>query len=119
MGEREPRRPDIPQWARQERRADMGWIGENLHVFWPVVRQAFAESGRGVIVVDTTQQPMPGAGHPFGYLSQEQMEEQDDKDTKRLIREYNPKKEFVVMLLKTDDRTSTYRVQPQRRRRRQ
>ena len=119
MGEREPgRQPDIPEWARQERRADMGWIGENSHVFWPTARQAFQESGRGVIIVDTTQQPIPGAGHPFGYFVQEQIEEHGDEDTRRMVQEYNPKKEFVVMLLKPEDRTSTYRVGRQRRKRR-
>ena len=109
---------EIPNWARRERESDLGWVRENLHVFWPAATVAFKDIGRGAIVVDTTWQPAPGLGNPFGYLSQEQIEEYDDEDTKRLVREYNPKKEFVVMLLKPDDRSSTYRVRPQRRRRR-
>jgi hypothetical protein len=35
-----------------------------------------------------------------------------------LVREYNPRKEFVVMLLKPEERTSSYRVGRQRRGRR-
>ena len=117
MAEREPgRRPQIPEWARQERRADMGWIRENFHVFWPTAKQAYAEFGRGVIIVDTTQQPIPGGGHPFGYFAQEQVQEHGDEDTKRMVGEYNPQQEFVVMLLKPEERTSTYRIKQQRRR---
>jgi hypothetical protein len=119
VGEREPgRKPEMPAWARQERQADMGWIGENFHVFWPTAKHAYQEFGRGLLVVDTTQQPIPGGGHPFGYFAQGQIEELDDEDTKRLVREYNPKKEFVVMLLKPEERTSSYRVGRQRRRKR-
>lgn len=111
MPERRPNKREIPEWAQKERQGDLGWIRENLHVFWPVATLAFDEVGRGVIVVDTTQQPIPGDGNPFAYLSQEQIEEHDDEDTKRLVREYNPKKEFVILLLKAENRNSTYRVQ--------
>ena len=118
MGEREPgRRRKIPEWARQERQAELGWIRENAFVFWPAASRAYKDLGRGVIIVDTTQQPNPGGGHPFGYFVQEQIEASDDEDTKRMVQEYNPIKEFVVMLLKPDDRSSTYRVKRQRKRR--
>ena len=111
MREQEPgRKPDIPEWARQERLADTGWIRENYHVFWPTVTRAYKDLGRGVIIIDTTQQPIPGSGHPFGYFVQEQIEEHGDEDTKRMVREYNPQREFVVMLLKPDERSSTYRI---------
>lgn len=118
MGEREPRKGKIPEWAKQERLADNEWIKANLHIFAPVSKAQFEEHGRGALVVDTTKQPIPGGGHPYGYFPQEQIEEHDDEDTKRLVREYNPKKEFVVMLLKAEDRTSTYRIRPQSKRKR-
>lgn len=119
MGEREQKgRPKIPEWAKKERLSDQLWIQDNFHVLWPAAKTAFNDFGRGAIVVDTTSQPIPGAGHPFGYFSREQLEEHDDEDTKRLVREYNPKKEFVVMLIKNDDRTSTYRIRRQSRKRR-
>ncbi len=116
MGEREPRgRPEIPDWAQKERQGDMAWIRKNFHNFWPAATAAFKDMGRGAIIVDTTSQPAPGAGHPFAYFPQEQIEEHDDENTKRLVREYKPQNEFVVMLLKEDDRTSTYRIRRQKR----
>lgn len=100
----------MPDWARRERQADMGWIGENFHIFWPAATVAFEEIGRGAIVVDTTTQPVEGAGNLFAYFPQEFMELYDDEDTRRFVKEYDPRKEIVVMLLKSHDRTSTYRI---------
>jgi len=79
-------------------------------VFWTTATAAFEDAGRGAMVVDTTCQPVPGAGNPFVYLSQEQVEEQGNEDTRRMVAEYDPTQEFVVVLLKSGDRTSTYRV---------
>ncbi len=110
------RKPDIPDWAHQERQADMGWIGENFHIFWSTANEAFAEMGRGAIVVDTVLQPIPGGGNPFAYFPQAFIEAYDDEDTRRLVREYNPQKEIVVMLLKENDRTSAYRIRLERQR---
>ena len=118
MGEREPKRqPKIPEWAQKERLSDQLWVQDNFHILWSAAKTAFNDFGRGAIVVDTTSEPIPGAGHPFGYFSRTQLEQHDDEDTKRLVREYNPRKEFVVMLLKEDDRTSTYRIRLQPRKR--
>ena len=102
-------RAPFPAWAERERAGDLAWIGENLHVFWPVAQQEYEELGRGAIVVDTTSRPT-GEGHPFGYLPQEMVEEHGDEDTLRMVRQYDPTWEMVTVLLKTQDRTSTYRV---------
>ena len=106
-----PERRKIPGWARKERIGDLGWIAENLHIFWPAAEDSFKELGRGAIVVDITSRPT-GEGNPFGYLSQEMLEEEDDEDIQRMVREYDPEREFVVVLLKSENRTSTYRVGP-------
>jgi len=87
----------------------MNWIRENLHVFRPAATTAFAEFGRGAIVVDTTSRPT-GEGHPFGYFSQEMIEEGDDEDIKRMVNEYDPEKDVVIVMLKENDKMSTYRV---------
>ena len=66
--------------------------------------------GRGAIVVDTTGQPIHGAGTSFVYSPKEQVEAYDEEDITRMIDEYDPDREFVVAFLKPEDRTSTYRV---------
>ena len=93
----------------RERKRDMEWIGENLHVFWPVATAAFTEQGRGATVVDTTSRPTE-RGHPFGYFPQAEIEQKGDEDIKRMVREYDPQQELVVML-KPHDHISTYRAQ--------
>ncbi len=62
--------------------------------------------------MDTTSRPT-GEGNPFGYFVQEIVEQEDDEDIKRMVREYNPNEELVIVLIKSQDRTSTYRVRPQ------
>jgi hypothetical protein len=58
-------KPNIPDWAFRERQADFAWIQKNLDVFWTVTTTALENAGRGTIVVDTTLEPIPGAGNPF------------------------------------------------------
>jgi hypothetical protein len=103
-----------PEWAQRERESDLNWISENLAVFQAAARIAHRETGRGAIVVDTTFQPAPDLGHPFAYFSQAQIAEDNDEDIKRMVAGYNPDKEFVLVLLKSEDRTSTYRIKPVR-----
>jgi hypothetical protein len=67
-----PERRPNPDWACCEREADLEWIEENMARFWSTATAAFEEAGRGVIVVDATEQPILGAGHPFSYFPQEQ-----------------------------------------------
>lgn len=100
----------MPDWARRERQRDLDWIADNFHVFSPAAAAAFREQGRGALVVDTTQRPT-GAGHPFGYFPQEFLADKGDEDVNRMVREYEPTNEFVVVMLKPNDRMSSYRVQ--------
>ena len=108
MPEREQKR-HIPPWAERERLADMVWITENLHVFWPAAQAGFAEADRGAIVVDTTVRPT-GAGNPFAYYPQEMIVAFGDADAIRMVAQYEPEWQFVAMLLKTEDRVSVYRI---------
>jgi hypothetical protein len=57
----------------------------------PCAPSSYKTHGRGALVVDTTQRPT-GEGHPFGYFPQEMLE-QSDEDTQRLVREYVPEGE--------------------------
>jgi len=43
-------------------------------------------------------------------LPQAVVEQQDDEDAQRMVREYNPTWEMVTVLLKPHDRVSIYRV---------
>ncbi len=101
----------IPDWAKEERASDLAWIAENRSSFWPAAQAQFTAQGRGVIVVDTTVQPDPNTGNPMYYLPQEMAEQTDDEDTKRMLREYDTQRDFVVLLLKPEGRVSAYRVQ--------
>ena len=105
-----PERP-IPDWARRERLSDLMWLGDNLHVFWPAAQQQYEEQGRGALVVDIMVKVGEEGVHPFTYATQELIEEGDDVDLQRLVREYLPEKEMVVTLLKAEERVSSYRVQ--------
>ena len=90
----------------------MSWLRENLHVFWPLAQVGYETVGRGAIVVDTTElvAHAGGMGHPMGYLDQETIAHQGDEDTQRMVGEYDPAGEFVSVLLKPQDRQSSYRV---------
>ena len=103
--------PEIPDWARRERSHDLLWIGENLHVFWPAAQQQYEEQGRGAVVVDITVRVGERGVHPFSYATQELIEEGDDVNLQRLVREYEPGREMVVTLFKEQDKVSSYRVQ--------
>ena len=104
-----PERDIFPEWARKERQGDFEWIRENLDSFWPLANNEYERFGRGVIVVDTTSQPT-GGGHPYGYVTLVEAEKQGLQDASRMIGEYDPKNEFVVLLWKSEGRISTYRI---------
>lgn len=104
-----PRKP-IPNWAKRERQSDFVWIGENQHLFWPAAQEQYEKLGRGAIVIDTTSRPL-GTGNPFTYCPQEVINQTDDQDEQRMVREYDPETEIVVVLLKHNGRVSSYRLE--------
>ena len=48
--------------------------------------------------------------HPFTYATQELIEEEDDVNLQRLVREYEPEREMVVTLYKEQDKVSSYQT---------
>ena len=62
--------------------------------------------------VGTTMFDMPNSkdGTVTVLLPQSNIEEFEDEEAKRMVREYDPKQELVVVLLKSKNRESTYRV---------
>lgn len=105
------RRRNIPNWAERQRQADLAWIAENLFVLWPAAQSQFKIFGRGAVVVDTTVLPVKGAGHPIAYFPEAMVIELGSEDERRLVAQYNPEAELVVILLKPGGRVSGYRLQ--------
>lgn len=103
---------EIPHWAKRERVGDLAWLGENLHVFWPAAERGFRDSGRGALVVDaTTLVSHPkGKSNPFFYLPQAEIKKHDWADAIRMVSAYDPTWELVIVLLKSNDRESIYRI---------
>jgi hypothetical protein len=103
----------MPDWALRERASDVTWIQDNLHVFVPAAHQGYADSGRGALVIDTTTlvRHAKGTSHPFMYLPEKAVEEKETLfDALRMVRAYDPVWEFVSVLLKPQNRVSTYRI---------
>lgn len=111
MNGKRRRRSEIPNWAKRERQSDLAWIAENLFVLWPAAQAQYKMFGRGAIVVDTTVQPIAGAGHPFAYFPEAMVKEIGTEQEQRLVANYNPQIELVVMLIKPGGKVSGYRIQ--------
>lgn len=103
-------RSPIPRWAERERSSDLQWIVENMYVLWPAAQNAYASKGRGALVVDLTT--LMGTGHPFLYSPKADIVEHADTDALRMVTQYDPQRELVIILLKSEERSSTYRLQP-------
>jgi hypothetical protein len=87
--------------SSQEHRRDLDWIEENRAIFWLVATVACEQTGPGAIVVDLSK-PSNDGGYLFRYMTQGEIELKDNH-LDRQLREYNPHREFVVVLLKTND----------------
>ena len=99
----------LPNWAKRERTSDLAWIHKNSYLFWPAALEQYKELGRGAIVTDTTSRPL-GTGHPYTYLTKKEVDARCDTDVQRLVRQYDPETEIVVVLLKENDKVSSYRL---------
>lgn len=91
----------------RERICDLLWVAENLHVLLPAAIKAHAVEGRGAILVDCTT-TVQGV-HRFCFAPRADMPP-DDVETLRMVDDYNPTAEVVIVLIKKKERTSTYRV---------
>ena len=106
MPEREKPRPG---WAEKDRKQDMVLIQENAEIFQIASSSAFIQVGRGAVVVETTILE-EDEWHPFAYYLQEVVELDFDDDTQLMVQNYTPFEEFVIVSLKPENRTSTYRI---------
>ena len=103
-----PEKEAPPTWVSQ---IDLDWIEQNFDVFQSAVRKVFDHVGRGAVVIDVTMPPVDD-GHPFSYWPQSDLEKKNDDEVNRLVREYAPQEELVVILLKPKKTIHAYRVGP-------
>jgi hypothetical protein len=102
-------RNNLPSWAERERWSDLAWISSQLPTFHMAATMAFEDLGRGAIVVDTTSNAT-GNDHPCAYFPEEAIQRYEDADINRLVTQYDPHDELVIVLLKAESRTSSYRL---------
>ena len=103
---------DIPSWAERERWTDLAWIFSQLPLFRSAAGMSFRSLGRGAIVVDTTARTA-GERLPCAYFTAEAIQRYEDEDINRLVTHYDPSDELVVVLLKSQSRSSSYRIRSQ------
>lgn len=101
-----PEREAPSTWVR---RIDLDWIEQNFDVFQAAVRKVYDHVGRGAVVIDVTMPPVDD-GHPFSYWPQSDLQEKQDDEVNRLVQEYLPQEELVVILLKPQKQVHAYRV---------
>lgn len=88
---------------------DLAWIGDNLPSFASAAQIAYEHVGRGAIVIDTAHLTQTGS-HPAAYFTQQEILRYEDADIDRLVGDYDPAEELVVVLLKESSRSSSYRL---------
>ena len=103
------RKPQLPRWAEQERLRDLAWLGQELPALWTVAQAGYTALGRGAVVIDTTQ-TFDDAGHPLAYLPQADIVALGAAEAGRMVASYEPAWQLVALLLKSDNRVSTYRL---------
>ena len=104
-----PERNSLPPWAERERWTDLAWITSQLPLLHVAAEMAFQSLGRGAIVVDTTSRAA-GERLPCDYFTAEAIQRYEDEDINRLVTQYDPHDELVIVLLKAESRTSSYRI---------
>lgn len=92
---------------------------EFIRINWPVAAafawQQYRKQGRGCIVFDVAkaQDPPPGEPHLFGetpgaYVPYKVVRAAGDEDVKRMVREYDPRRQVVFVFLRQDGGVSSY-----------
>jgi hypothetical protein len=79
-------------------RGDKSWLAENMETLMTLASESERTKGRGAIIVDDTA---PGQAPSIFYLPEAEIS-MDDPEARRLVRDYSPSKEIVVMLVHPD-----------------
>lgn len=107
----QPETNQIPDWALKEREQDRAWILENIVLFWETAVQGARLIGRGAIVADVAARPL-GEGNLFAYFDQVEIQRFQNEQIDQFVQAYDPAQEFVIALLKPEERFSSYRIRP-------
>jgi hypothetical protein len=106
---------ELTDWTSKEYEVDRVWIDENLTVLQPFAISEFDEIGPGAIFVNTTEYDEDESRHPCYYMPQAIIEELENEETKRIVREYDPHQEFVIILVKAGERECTHQINFQKK----
>lgn len=85
--------------------ADLKLIADNWDTLLPAAENGFKEHGKGTLFVDTTR--IENEGYPFRYIGLAALPN-DDADCGRMVRNYDPEKEIIVSLFRSDGRVYSY-----------
>lgn len=100
-----------PRFAT-EKAQDLAWVAWNRFLFDPLAREGYVRQGRGAIVVNLCQWVTRAGGevgHPFNYYAAQDSSWTDPAQLwslqrtgriQMLLRDYHPKTEWVLGLLK-------------------
>ena len=87
---------------------DLDWIKENLESLSRYAASEYRSKGRGALLIDHS---LPRVADPrVYYIPESELPERDDPETKRMVEEYVPRKELVVVIMKPHNQASSYRV---------
>ena len=110
MKETDPRH--IPPEPDKTTAAELAWLKENLHIFWAAAEIGYRDEGRGALVIDAYSEPL-GQATQFHYTPQAQFEEQEDEVSGRMVEyisEYNPRHEFVAVIISQPEEEYEFRL---------
>ena len=85
--------------------ADLKLIADNWNILLPAAERAYEEHGRGMLLVDTTR--IENGGYPFQYVRMAVLPA-DNSACDRMVRTYDPEKEIIISLLRSDGRVYSY-----------
>ena len=86
---------------------DLKLIANNWDVLLPAAEHGFEEDGRGMVFIDATR--IKNGGHPIQYVKLAVIPD-DGGDCRRMVLRYDPQKEIVLSLLRSDGLMHSYQL---------
>ncbi len=115
-----PAERPIPKGAENDTiQHDHAWVQSNMVPLLVLSSQSFHEFGRGILIVNPATFSSEAKEPSYSYLTLEAVEQNVNDDTEptenefdpvRLLKEYDPDKECIILLLNPERTSRTYRV---------